>query len=111
MSDSSLVFKDPKIFIFLIPFVAIAGLVANLERKTPLEFEADGKVVMAKWNTKNHNMHLFMIKQNDPAGTERKFESAGITLTPDQVKFGDRFRKMAGSKVCTINEVNIQCLK
>jgi hypothetical protein len=111
MSDKLLAFKDPKILIFLIPLVIVAGFLANIDKKAPLEFEADGKVVIAKWNTKNHNMHLFVIKQNDPAGTERKLESAGITLTPSQIKFGDQFRKTAGSKVCTINGVDMQCLK
>ena len=97
--------------IFLTPFVAIVGLLANLDRDTPLEFQADGTVVMAKWDTKNHNMHLFMIKQNDLAGTEIKFESADIILTPDLIKIGDQFGKVAGSKVCTINEVDLQCFK
>lgn len=96
---------------FLIPFAIAVAFLANADKKTPLEFEAEGKVVMAKWNTRNHNMHLFLIKQNNPAGTERKFESSSITLTPDQIKFGDQFKKMAGSKICTVNGENIQCLK
>ena len=56
MSKKPLTIKDPKIFIFLLPFVAIVSMLVNVDNNTALEFEANGKVVMAKWNTTNHGM-------------------------------------------------------
>ncbi len=104
-------FYDPKIFIFLIPFVVVVGFLVNADKKTPLEFEADGIVTVASWKGKNHGMPLFVIRQNNSAGTKRKLESNDVLLTLDQIQVGDSFVKHAGSKVCTINRVGIKCLK
>ena len=103
--------KDPKVLFFLVPFVAIVGFLANTDKKSAIDFEANGKVVTAKWNTRNHNMHLFVIKQYTPAQKEKKWESGSITLTPEQIKFGDQFRKEKGSKFCLINNIKLRCLK
>jgi len=104
--------RDPKVFFFLlVPFVAIVSFLANVDKKSAIDFEANGMVVIAKWYTRNHNMHLFVIKQNTPAQNERKWESSGIILTSEQIKFGDQFRKEKGSKFCFINNIRIRCLK
>lgn len=111
MSGNPLKINDPKIFLFLIPFVAVVGFLANVDEKSPIEFEANGIVAIASWEGKNHGMPLFVIRQNNPAGTKRKLESNQVVLTSEQVKVGDSFIKQAGSKTCTINKVEVQCVK
>ena len=105
------ILKDSKIFLFLVPFVIAVAFLANVDKKSAIDFEANGKVVIAKWNTRNHNMHLFVIKQNTPAQNERKWESGEITLTSKQIKYGDHFQKVKGSPFCFINNVKLRCLK
>jgi hypothetical protein len=111
MSGNPLVAKDPKIFIFLIPFVAIVALLANIDKKTLLEFEATGTVYIVEWNTKNHGMPLLVIKQDNLASTEKRLQSNKFILTPDQIKVGDNFKKASGSNMCLINGVDVQCIK
>jgi len=94
-----------------VPFVIAVAFIANIDKKSAIDFEANGKVVVAKWNTKNHNMHLFVIKQNSPSQKERKWESGEIILTPKQIKFGDHFLKEKGSAFCYINDVKLRCFK
>jgi len=103
--------KDSKILLFLVPFVIAVAFLANVDKKSAIDFEANGKVVVAKWNTKNHNMHLFVIKQNMPSQNERKWESGEIILTPEQIQFGDHFLKEKGSAFCVINNIKLRCLK
>jgi hypothetical protein len=103
--------KDPKLFLFLIPFVAVVGFLVNADKKTPLEFEANGIVALASWEGKNHGMPLFVIRQNNQADTKRKLESNDVSLTPEQIKVGDTFVKYAGSRACIINKVEIACVK
>ena len=104
-------FRDYKILCFLVPFVVIVGFLVNIDKKSAIDFEANGKVVIVKWNSTNHNMHLFVIKQNTPAQNEKKWQSGAIILTPEQIKFGDQFRKEKGSKICFINNTPLRCLK
>lgn len=103
--------NDLKIFIFLIPFVVVVGFLSSAGKKTPLEFEANGTVTIASWEGKNHGMPLIVIKQNNPAGSIKKFESNDILLTSEQIQVGDRFFKISGLKICKINDVEIICLK
>ena len=103
--------KDPKIFIFLIPCVLAVGFLANVDKRTPLEFEVDGIVEIASWEGRNHGMPLLVIRQNNSAGTKKKLESHELVLTPEQVKVGDSFAKQAGSKTCVINKVDILCIR
>ena len=91
--------------------MAVVGFLANVDEKSPIEFEANGIVAIASWEGKNHGMPLFVIRQNNPAGTKRKLESNQVVLTSEQVKVGDSFIKQAGSKTCTINKVEVQCVK
>ena len=93
------------------PFVAIVGFLANVDNKTPLEFAAFGRVTIATWEGKNHGMPLFVIRQNNNAGQLKKLESNDVLLTPSQIKVGDEFKKIAGSKNCIINNVELQCIK
>ena len=71
-------------------------------------FEAEGKVTEAKWNTSNHQMSLFKITNKN---TMKQLHHASVTLTPEQIKIGDSFKKVSGSKMCSINGVDIKCVK
>ncbi len=71
-------------------------------------FGAAGEVVEAKWNTKNHQMSLFEISAGQFV---KKLHHSRVTLTPEQIKIGDRFSKESGSKMCTINNVQLQCVE
>jgi len=71
-------------------------------------FSANGIVVEAKWNTKNHGMSLFLIKEKF---TNKKLHHWKVLLEPEQIKVGDSFYKEAASKFCTINGRTIQCVK
>jgi hypothetical protein len=51
-----------KFLIIAIPFLSLAALVSYCTRETALDFHAEGVVVTAKWNTRNHQMSLFEIK-------------------------------------------------
>lgn len=103
--------SDPIALLFLVPFIAAVGFLVNVDNKSALEFEAEGKVVFASWEGRNHGMPLFIIRQYDPAGTERKLENSDVLLRPNQIKVGDHFKKLAGSKACSINELEVQCIK
>ena len=103
-------FKDPKIFLFLIPFVGLVSFLANVNKSTAIEFNADGTVFMVNWEGKNHGAPLILIQQNDLAGTKKKFESTKIILKENDIKVGDKFVKIAGESTCTINEVVIKCV-
>ena len=93
------------------PFVAIVGFLGNVDTTTPLEFSASGQVTVASWEGRNHGMPLFMIRQNNLASNLKKLESHEVLLKPSQIQVGDYFEKVAGSKYCNINNVEIQCIK
>ena len=77
--------------------------------KQAINFSAEGEVVEARWNTSNHDMSLFVIRKG--TRTAKKFHFSRVTLQPGQIKVGDSFRKESGSKVCIINDKEIQCVK
>ncbi len=104
-------FKDPKVFIFLTPFVAMVGFLANSDNRNPIEFDINGKVVITNWEGKNHGMPLIVIKQFNDAGTEVKLETGDLLLDANNVKVGDTFEKKTGSKMCIISGQKIRCLK
>lgn len=74
-----------------------------------INFEAEGEVVEARWNTSNHNMSLFVIRNGTSA--DKKFHFARVTLQPDQIKVGDSFKKESNSSMCAINNDEIQCVE
>ena len=51
-----------KFLVIAIPFLSLAALVSYCTRETALDFYAEGTVITAKWNTRNHQMSLFEIK-------------------------------------------------
>jgi hypothetical protein len=94
-----------------VPFVAMVGFLGNVDKKTPLEFSASGQVTIVSWEGTNHGMPMFVIKENNVVGNLKKLESHEILLKPSQIKVGDYFEKVAGSKYCNINNAEIQCIK
>ncbi len=71
-------------------------------------FSAKGIVTEAKWNTRNHQMSLFVIKEKLAS---KKLHHAQVILEQNQIKVGDSFVKEAASKFCKINELVVQCIK
>jgi uncharacterized protein YpmS len=72
-----------------------------------LYFEANGQVIEAQWNTKNHQMSLFKISSK---GVVKELHHYRVTLTEDQIKIGDHFKKISGSNICIINGINVVCV-
>ena len=90
--------------LFLPPF---ASYLMYSDYMAAVNFEAVGTVVEAKWNTKNHKMSLFRI---DTKTSIKPLHHSRVSLTPDQIKVGDRFSKMSGSKMCVINDISLRCV-
>jgi len=100
--------KFLKFLMLAIPVLSFGVFLSIQERNAVLDFMAEGTVVTAKWNTKNHQMSLFEIKP--VKGTIKTLHHSRVTLTPEQIKVGDHFSKQAGSTNCFINEVKVVCI-
>ena len=101
--------KFAKFLLLFIPFSVIAIIEMRSHFKAAENFSAEGVVITAKWNTKNHNMSLFEIQSS--SGTLKKLHHSRVTLTPEQIKIGDHFKKDSDSKNCYINEIEIKCIR
>ncbi len=96
-------------FIILFVCVApIAGVFVYLNHMGASNFEAKGIVVDAQWNTSNHQMSLFLIKGEH---STKKLHHQNVILKRGQIKVGDTFKKVKGSKICLINNIEIVCIK
>lgn len=102
--------NNPKIFFFLIPFVAGVALLAKIQEVSPLEFAAHGRITEINWEGPNHLQPFIEIKRYDN-NRYVKLETFELSLSSEQVKVGDSFKKDAGSKVCEINDEWLQCIK
>ena len=99
--------KEAKFGLMFLCILPLGGYMAYDDHMAAERFAADGEVVVAKWNTKNHQMSLFEIKGE--FGIKR-LHHYRVTLTPDQIKIGDKFKKARDSKSCMINGVEILCV-
>jgi hypothetical protein len=97
-----------KFLIIAIPFLSLAALVSYCTRESALDFYAEGTVVTAKWNTKNHQMSLFEIKTH--TGKVKRLLQTNVVLKREQIKVGDMFKKVKGSPTCLINQVETLCV-
>ncbi len=97
-----------KFLIIAIPFLLLAALVSYCTRETALDFHAEGVVVTAKWNTRNHQMSLFEIKTH--TGKVKELHQANIVLKPEQSKVGDICKKDECTPSCLINHVVTRCV-
>jgi len=102
-------FKLLKFLTLFIPVICIGIFLSLKDRDSVFEFHAEGTVITAKWNTSNHQMSLFEIRPDK--GRVIKLHHSRVTLTPEQIKVGDYFKKEKGSTSCFINEVEIECVK
>ncbi len=100
--------KAKKFGIAFIGMICFGGFMAYQDHLEAEKFSAEGIITEAKWNTSNHQMSLFMIKGN---GGAKKLHHQRVTLTPEQIKVGDSFKKESGAKVCNINGKDIPCIK
>lgn len=103
-----MIFKDPKIFIFLVPFVAMATLIANLEDQSESEFYANGKVEVIKPKA-NHGKPIVGIRFKTPPYV-RSFSPSHEFLESSNLKIGDIVIKEANSEICTVNNKEFKCL-
>ena len=101
--------KHIKIIIVLILFFSLGALGFYGHFMEADNFEADGIVIEAKWNTRNHQMSLFNIRENN--GSEKSFHFYRVTLKENEIKVGDRFVKKSKSKICNINGKSILCVE
>lgn len=88
--------------------LCIGGVGIYIDRMNAIKFEADGIVQEVKWDTKNHNMPLFKIKEEHRVKT---LQDSRVVLQPQDIKVGDKFEKKAGSKECLINNREVICVK
>ena len=96
---------------FLVLFICItifAGIEMYYDSKAATNFEAEGVVVQAKWNTSNHQMSLFLIEEKSDT---KKFHFYDVILKPQHIKVGDKFQNKSGSKICLINDIKVRCVK
>lgn len=102
MSDLS------KFLIMCLCMTPVAGFLMYSDYTRATNFEAEGKVVEARWNTKNHQMSLFKIQNGN---ITKQLHHARVLLTQSQIKVGDTFKKVKGSNMCLINGTSIQCVR
>jgi hypothetical protein len=100
--------KKLKFLIIFLCVSLIAGIAMYLNFNEATNFEAEGIVVDAQWNTSNHDMSLFLIRGKN---STKKLHSFRVVLQPEQIKIGDSFMKKSGSKTCLINGIEIKCIK
>jgi len=87
----------------------IAGIEMYKHSQIAFDFSATGIVVETQWNSPNHNMPLFTIRESN--GNHKYFHASNIKLQPGQIRKGDTFSKESGSRSCSINGVNIPCVE
>ena len=87
--------------------IAIGAPLFYIDFTKAKNFEAEGVVVEAQWNTKNHLMSRFVISES---GKRKVLHHHRVTLEPNQIKVGDTFKKVSGSKECNINGKLIVCV-
>jgi len=93
------------LFVLLV-FIAISSNITDSSRLVNIEVE--GKVFEIQWTTTNHNLPLFKIKQGNKIV---EIQHHRVLLTSKQIKVGDSFKKIAGSKTCFINAEEIPCIR
>ncbi|WP_293752497.1 hypothetical protein [uncultured Paraglaciecola sp.] len=100
--------KFSKFMILAIPVLSFGIYMGYRSHMKPVEFSAEGVVSKINWKTKNHEMPLIEI--NDNNCRTKKFTSNRIVLSPDKLRVGDLFKKISGTQFCHINEVKLQCV-
>lgn len=100
--------KKHKPSTYAIAGVLLSGLLMFIDFMLPVYYSAEGVVVKINWKTDNHQMPLFVIKEKNSV---TKFQDNRISLKPGQIKVGDSFKKVSGSKICLINNVKVLCIK
>ena len=100
--------KDPKVFIFLVPFVAVVAIFNSIDQTVSVDFIANGRVVAVK-PTANHGEPIVAIKFTSPPYTRQFFPSKNF-IVQSKIKSGDHFIKKSKSKYCSVNGEEFQCL-
>jgi len=101
----------PKFFKFIllaIPVLGFGVLNSIWDRNSPVRFSAKGIVTLIEWESRNHGVPRIEIKLKN--GKLKRFSSYRIALNSSSVKLGDSFEKVTDSKVCLINNKEIECV-
>ncbi|WP_091991984.1 hypothetical protein [Pseudoalteromonas denitrificans] len=103
-----LLIKKYKSSTMVIVGVLLAGVLMFIDYLLPVYFSAEGVISKIYWKTSNHQMPMFVIKNKDSIVN---FQDNRVRLKPGQIKVGDSFKKISGSKMCIINGVEMLCIK
>ena len=101
--------KFLKFLLIATPVIAIGIYSSIHDRYSVIDERFDGIVYHIDWKSKNHGMPLIEIKSR--IGKVKKFHHFFISLTSDDIKVGDKFRKVSGSTNCFINDIEMECLE
>ncbi|KZZ50430.1 hypothetical protein A3759_17025 [Thalassolituus sp. HI0120] len=101
----------PKFFKFVllaIPILGLGLLNSIWDRNSPVRLSAKGSVALIEWESRNHGVPRIEIKLKN--GKLKRFSSSRIILNPSLIKLGDSFEKVTDSKVCLINNKEVECV-
>ncbi len=97
-----------KFMLLAIPVLGFGMFMGYQDYMIPVEFSAQGKVTSIEWKSSNHGMPIIEISRDN--NVINIFSSNRITLNSTQIKVGDSFSKVGGSKACQINKRTLQCV-
>jgi hypothetical protein len=92
-----------------IPVFAI-GIYSSIKSdESIVDLQFKGVVVYIDWESKNHGMPLIEIRAI--TGKVKKFHHYRINLSKSELKVGDDFEKLKGSRFCLINNKEVECIR
>jgi hypothetical protein len=98
-----------KFLLLTIPVFAI-GIFSSIKNDESIaDLRLKGVVVYIDWESKNHGMPLIEIQSI--TGKVKKFHHYRINLSKSELKVGDDFEKLKGSRFCLINNKEIECIR
>lgn len=99
--------KFMKFIVILVIALPIVIMIARSNHNEILHFKVNGVVTEIIWKSRNHGMPMIKIRDGNKIKT---FQSNRITLNDSNLKVGDKIIKASGSKVCQINNIELDCI-
>jgi hypothetical protein len=98
-----------KFILLAIPVFAI-GIYSSIKGdESIVDSQFKGVVFQIDWESKNHGMPLIQIRAI--TGKVKKFHHYRINLSRTDLKVGDNFEKLKGSRFCLINNIEVECIR
>ena len=69
----------------------------------------NGVVTHIQWKTTNHDLPLFQVKSKD--GNIQEMNNGELQINPGQLAVGDLIIKNSGSRKCSVNGIEIECVR